>query len=75
MSTNMGTTTDAFIIDGHGGAMFLCERCERPLTERDFFDLGMRLPDRGESHDEYFDAELLDEIVHERCVGARQAAG
>src|SRR5438477_222094 len=25
MSTNMGTTTDAFIIDGHGGAMFLCE--------------------------------------------------
>ena len=71
----MSTTADPIIPDAHGSAMFLCGRCERPLTERDFFDLGMRMPDVGESRDEYFDAELLDEIVHEDCVGARRSAG
>ena len=71
----MSTTSDAIIVDADGSAMFLCRRCETPLTERDFFDLGMRMPERGESRDEYYDAELLDEIVHERCVSALQAAG
>jgi hypothetical protein len=71
----MSTTTDAPMVDAHGNADFLCSRCKRSLTERDFFDLGMRMPDGGETRDEYFDAELLDEIVHESCVAAGQRAG
>jgi hypothetical protein len=71
----MSTTTEATIVDAHGAAMFVCSRCERPMTERDFFDLGMRLPDAGESRDEYLDAELLDEIVHEHCTASQQRAG
>jgi hypothetical protein len=70
----MSTTTDAIMIDRDAKAMFLCGRCAEPLTEHDFFDLGMRLPEPGESRDEYFDAELLDEIVHERCVGAQRSS-
>ena len=66
----MSTTSDQITSNWDATAMFRCARCDRPLTERDFFDLGMRTPDVGESRDDYFDAELLDEIVHERCVGA-----
>jgi hypothetical protein len=49
-------------------ADFRCERCCRPLEEEDFGDLGLRLPYRGESREEYFDAELLDSVTHLRCT-------
>jgi hypothetical protein len=48
--------------------LFNCERCAVPLVLEDFVDLGLRLPDEGESRDDYFDAELLDSISHLHCI-------
>lgn len=50
---------------------FSCERCGAPLDEGDFGDLGLRTPDIGESREEYFDAQLLDELAHLRCPAPR----
>lgn len=48
--------------------MFHCRQCGEVLTIDDFFDLGLRLPDNGESHDEYVDAELIERVTHLRCI-------
>ena len=61
------------ITDAAGRPMFLCRRCGGPLTADDFFELGMRLPDHGESREDYCDAELLDYIDHPACVQAARA--
>lgn len=66
----MQDTKTHAVVDEHGAVMFACPTCGRPLTEDDFFDLGLRLPERGESRDDYRDAELLDEVSHLRCAGA-----
>ena len=50
---------------------FTCDRCARPLTYDDFVDLGLRAPDDDESHDDYFDAELLDSLSHATCIQSR----
>lgn len=55
------------IQDHRGQAMFECSRCHQAMTQEDFFALGMRLPDAGESRADYFDAELLDTIMHDAC--------
>jgi len=47
-----------------------CARCGNVMREDDFGDLGLRLPEAGESSDEYMDAELLDTICHAHCVDA-----
>ena len=55
------------ILDERGRVMFHCAVCRGPLTRSDFFELGMRLPDRGETVDDYCDAELVDAIEHPEC--------
>ena len=55
------------IEDARVRAMFPCARCHVAMTQEDFFALGMRLPDAGESRTDYFDAELLDAITHDTC--------
>lgn len=62
------------ILDERGRVMFRCAHCGVPLTRSDFFDLGMRLPDRGETADDYADAELIDRFEHSRCMAAARTA-
>lgn len=61
------------IADEAGRPMFTCRRCGGPLTADDFFELGMRLPDDGESRDDYCDAELIDYVEHPTCIAATRA--
>lgn len=56
------------IVDNRGKAMFACSLCGVAMTDDDFFDQGLRLPDAGESLDEYCDAELTDVFRHLACV-------
>ena len=65
--------SDAPIVDEHGLVMFLCSTCRGALNVDDFFQLGLRLPERGESADEYRDAELLDRIDHVDCTHSARA--
>lgn len=58
------------VVDEHGAIMFVCRACGIALTDDDFFALGLRMPERGESRDDYCDAELLDEISHLECIAA-----
>ena len=46
---------------------YVCDRCGRPLTEDDFSEVGLRLPDFGEARTDYYDDQLLDELVHVVC--------
>jgi hypothetical protein len=62
------------ILDERGRPLFVCRVCRQPLTTDDFFYFGMRLPDEGESAEDYFEAELLDGIDHDACVRARRSA-
>lgn len=62
------------ILDFHGRIMFYCASCGVPLTADDFFELGMRLPDHGETHDDYFEAELLERLSHVDCLRAARAS-
>ena len=61
------------ILDYHGRIMFYCRACGAPITSDDFFHLGLRLPDAGESKDDYCDAELIDSIEHVDCLRAARA--
>jgi hypothetical protein len=61
------------IPDAAGRPMFTCRRCGIALTADDLFELGMRLPDDGESRDDYCDAELIDYVEHPACVAAARA--
>ena len=63
------------ILDEHGRAMFHCSVCRQPLSKDDFFELGLRLPDRGESLSDYEDAELIDLFQHPACSREARAAG
>ena len=60
--------TDTPILDQHGRVMFHCGACGGAISGDDFFQLGLRLPERGESADDYCDAELLDRIDHAGCA-------
>lgn len=66
-------TTEMPVLDERGRAMFHCGACGRPISVDDFFQLGLRLPERGESADEYRDAELLDRIDHIDCARTARA--
>jgi hypothetical protein len=61
------------VSDYRGMILFRCSRCDAPLTSDDFFALGMRLPDDGESREDYCEAELLDSAVHVDCTRAQVA--
>ena len=64
---------DDIVRDGHGRPMFFCPDCGSALTSDDVADHGLRLPDAGETRDEYFEAELLDSLGHISCLRARRA--
>jgi len=59
--------------DFQGQDLLHCSHCGRPLTQAEFFDLGLRLPEPGESRDEYCDAEVLDSVTHTACLAATRA--
>lgn len=59
--------TGKTILDSHGRVMFHCADCGNPMTEDDFFALSLRVPDWGETRDEYCDAELVDTVRHAEC--------
>ena len=61
------------ILDRNGRVMYFCSRCHQPVTTDDFFELGLRLPDDGETQDDYYSAELLDDLRHVDCSRAQQA--
>lgn len=61
------------IIDHQGRIMFYCSSCGTPLTKDDFFEIGLRLPDYGETAGDYAEAELLDTISHIDCLRAARA--
>ncbi|MBI5288222.1 MAG: hypothetical protein HY873_04550 [Chloroflexi bacterium] len=60
--------------DTRGQPMFVCPDCGRALTAEDVFEHGLRLPDYGETRDEYYEAELLDSLGHVSCLRARRAS-
>lgn len=70
----MSPTSDA-VVDFQGRIMFYCAACGSPITKSDIFELGLRLPEPGESKDDYCEAELIDAITHVDCLKAARAAG
>jgi hypothetical protein len=66
---NYQATAEA-VRDYSGEIMFCCCACGVALTTDDFFEQGMRLPDNGESREEYCDAELLEGTTHIDCSRA-----
>jgi hypothetical protein len=56
------------LTDRLGHAMFQCSRCRRPLSGDDLIEQGLRLPDPGESREDYLEAELIDVLDHPHCV-------
>jgi hypothetical protein len=66
-------TTETPILDERGSVMFHCGACGGAISIDDFVQLGLRLPDRGESADDCRDAELLDRIDHVDCSRAARA--
>ncbi len=67
------TPAAGVIVDWHGRTMFFCSRCGRPMTKDDFFDLGLRVPEAGESREDYCDTELIDAVTHLRCLRSARA--
>jgi hypothetical protein len=43
------------------------------MTRDHFFETGLRLPDQGESRDDYCDAELIDSVMHVDCLRTTRA--
>lgn len=59
------------IVRDHRGRPFLtCTACGEPLRRADFWHAGLRLPEHGETVDEYCDAELVDDLRHVACLNA-----
>lgn len=69
----MRTKADT-ILDERGRVMFRCLDCAQPMTRSDFFDLGLRLPELGETPDDYCDTELIDGFEHAACHERRRGA-
>ena len=62
------------ILDRRGQPLLRCSRCAGPITDNDVYDQGLRLPDPGESADEYIESELIDELHHVDCRGSLRAS-
>jgi len=62
---------DRIVLDTHGRVLFRCSMCGAAMRERDFADLGLRVPEYGETADDYCTAELVDDLAHRGCVQAR----
>ena len=67
------TSSPTAVLDHQGRVMFRCRSCGGPVSTDDFFEIGLRLPEPGESADEYCDAELLDGVDHVDCQRAARA--
>lgn len=68
---DMPATTNA-LFDGRGRTPFVCADCGKPISIDDLFDLGLRVPDDGESRDDYFAAELLESLSHVGCTAGQR---
>ena len=66
----MAITWSQPVVDDRGNVMFFCAYCSAPITQDDLGELSLRLPDRGETRDEYLGAELIDDLRHAGCVQA-----
>lgn len=64
---------DEPVTDYRGRVMFHCDLCGAAMTRRDFFDAQLRLPEHGETAEDYADAELIDRFEHARCRAAIDA--
>jgi hypothetical protein len=62
---------DRIVLDTHGRVLFRCSMCGAPMRERDFAELGLRIPEYGETADDYCTAELIDGLEHRSCSQAR----
>lgn len=60
--------TERAILDEVGRVMFRCGTCGGAISDDDFFEIGLRPPEPGESADDYRDAELLERIDHVACT-------
>lgn len=60
--------------DHHGRPFMTCAACGAPLRAEDFWNAGLRLPERGETVEEYCDAELVDDLRHVACLSAAARA-
>jgi len=67
----MAEAADRTPLDTHGRVLFRCSICGDPMRERDFADLGLRVPEYGETADDYSTTELIDEMEHRSCSQAR----
>lgn len=67
----MAEVANRIIADAQGQPLFRCSVCGTPMTAHDFADLGLRLPEYGETREEYCEAELIDDVAHKGCVEAR----
>jgi hypothetical protein len=61
------------LVDARGVVMFRCDACGAPMSRSDILDLGLRLPDFGESAEDYLDAELVDSFRHPECLASAKA--
>lgn len=62
------------VLDFKGHPFMLCAACGAPLRKEDFWNAGLRLPEYGETADEYCDAELVDDLRHVACFSAAERA-
>jgi hypothetical protein len=56
------------VCDYRGEPVLHCSTCGRALSVAEFFELGLRPLDSGESREEYCDAEVIDSVTHTACV-------
>lgn len=61
------------LLDLRGQPLLRCSRCGAGLAEEDLYAEGLRLPDPGETADDYREAELLDALYHVDCRTALRA--
>jgi hypothetical protein len=64
---------DGPLLDYKGRTMFLCTRCREPISREDILEFGARLPEHGETAEDYLDSQLLDGIDHVQCVASAAA--
>jgi hypothetical protein len=64
---------DEPVVDHLGRVMFYCRLCGAPIRSSDIISFGARLPEHGETAEDYLDAQLLEGIEHPRCVADAKA--
>ncbi len=62
------------VLDAKGRPFMRCAVCGAPLRKEDFWNAGLRLPEHGETAEEFCDAELVDDLRHVACLSAAARA-